>query len=73
MGESAYKVVGVFQDKKVEIERNDKYIYPIQLQLMEKNNDKIDQIIVRFKQELGYIGALAFEKELTDFLKVKKL
>ena len=29
---------------------------------MEKNNDKIDQIIVSFKQELGYIGALAFEK-----------
>ena len=40
---------------------------------MEKNNDKIDQIIVSFKQELGYVGALAFEKQLGDFFKSKKV
>jgi putative ABC transport system permease protein len=40
---------------------------------MEKNNDKIDQIIVSFNPDLGYIGALAFEKQLGDFFKSKKV
>ena len=72
MGESAYKVVGVFQDKSGDREERLVYLPYTTRQLMEKNNDKIDQIIVSFKQELGYIGALAFEKELTDFFKSKK-
>ena len=72
MGESAYKVVGVFQDKSGDREERLVYLPYTTRQLMEKNTDKIDQIIVSFKQELGYIGALAFEKELTDFFKSKK-
>ena len=58
MGESAYKVVGVFQDKSGDREERLVYLPYTTRQLMEKNNDKIDQIIVSFKQELGYIGAL---------------
>ena len=73
MGESAFKVVGVFQDKSGDREERQVYLSYTTLQLMEKNNDKIDQIIVSFKQELGYVGALAFEKQLGEFFKSKKV
>jgi len=39
---------------------------------LEKGNDKVDQIIVAFKPELGHAGALAFERDLRKFLKDKK-
>jgi len=73
IGESAFKVVGVFQDKSGDREEQLVYLPYTTRQLMEKNNDKIDQIIVSFKQELGYVGALAFEKQLGDFFKSKKV
>ena len=73
IGESAFKVVGVFQDKSGDREERQVYLSYTTLQLMEKNNDKIDQIIVSFKQELGYVGALAFEKQLGEFFKSKKV
>ena len=41
-------------------------------QLIEKNNDKINSIIVSFRSELGYKSALAFERQLRLFLKKKK-
>ena len=73
MGESAFKVVGVFQDKSGDREERLVYLPYTTRQLMEKNNDKIDQIIVSFNPDLGYIGALAFEKQLGDFFKIKKV
>tara|TARA_Y100000992_G_C21252673_1_gene486732 strand:- start:284 stop:1513 length:1230 start_codon:yes stop_codon:yes gene_type:complete len=73
IGESVFKVVGVFQDKSGDREERLVYLPYTTRQLMEKNNDKIDQIIVSFKQELGYVGALAFEKQLGDFFKSKKV
>lgn len=73
MGESAFKVVGVFQDKSGDREERLVYLPYTTRQLMEKNNDKIDQIIVSFNPDLGYIGALAFEKQLGDFFKSKKV
>lgn len=36
------------------------------------NNDKIDQFIVGFKPEIGYAGAMAFERSLERFIKEKK-
>ena len=73
MGESAFKVVGVFQDKSGDREERLVYLPYTTRQLMKKNNDKIDQIIVSFNPDLGYIGALAFEKQLGDFFKSKKV
>ena len=73
MGESAFKVVGVFQDKSGDREERLVYLPYTTRQLMEKNNDKIDQIIVSFNPDLGYISALAFEKQLGDFFKSKKV
>ena len=41
-------------------------------QLLEKSNDKIDQILVSFKPKLGAKIAMVFEKKLRLFLKNKK-
>ncbi|MDH3796218.1 MAG: FtsX-like permease family protein, partial [Flavobacteriaceae bacterium] len=41
-------------------------------QLIEKNNDEIDLIVLAFKPEIGYAGAMAFEVSLQKFIKEKK-
>ncbi|MBD0852433.1 ABC transporter permease [Maribacter arenosus] len=69
---SAFKVIGVFQDDGGDNEERNIYIPYTTRQLIEKNTDKLDQIIVAFKPELGYAGAMAFEKSLNDFLREKK-
>lgn len=68
---SAYKVTGVFQDEGGDNEERNIFIPYTTLQLSEKNTDKIDQIVLAFKPELGYSGAMIFEEKLTSFLKEK--
>jgi putative ABC transport system permease protein len=72
IGSSAFKVVGVFQDQSGDREERLIYIPYTTQQLIEKNNDKINTIIVSFRPELGYTSALAFERQLRLFLKKKK-
>ena len=72
IGGSVFKVVGVFQDDGGDNEERQIYIPYTTRQLIEKNTDKIGQIVVQFKPELGYTGAMAFERNLTRFLKDKK-
>lgn len=72
VGNSVFKVVGVFQDDGGDNEERFIYIPYTTRQSLEKGNDKIDQIIVAFRPELGHAGALGFEKELRKFLKDKK-
>lgn len=72
IGGSAFKVVGVFQDDGGDNEERLIYIPYTTRQLIEKNTDKIDQIILAFKPEIGYTGAMAFEKQLMKYLKEKK-
>ncbi|NNE01869.1 MAG: FtsX-like permease family protein [Eudoraea sp.] len=72
VGGSVYKVVGVFQDDGGDNEERQLYIPYTTRQLVEKNTDKIDQIVIGFKEELGYTGAMAFERNLTKYLKDKK-
>jgi len=66
---SVFKVIGVYQDDGGDDEERIMYIPYTTKQLIEKNTDKIDQIMVAFKPELGYSGAIAFEKTLRDFFK----
>src|SRR5690606_38572015 len=40
-------------------------------QLMDKNNDKIHQILVAFKPRIGFAGAIIFQDKLERFLKDK--
>jgi putative ABC transport system permease protein len=72
IGGSVFKVVGVFQDDGGDNEERQIYIPYTTRQLIEKNTDKIGQIVVQFKPELGYTGAMALEKNLDRYLKDKK-
>jgi putative ABC transport system permease protein len=69
---SAFMVIGVFQDDGGDNEERLIYMPYTTRQLIEKNNDKIDQLIVAFKPEIGYAGAMALDKSLTRFFKEKK-
>ena len=65
-------MVGVFQDDGGDNDERQLYSPYTTRQLIEKNTDEIGQIVVQFKPELGYTGAMAFEKNLKLFLKDKK-
>jgi len=69
---SMFKVIGVFQDDAGDEEERRIYIPYSTRQLIEKNTDKVDQLVIGFKPEIGYAGAMAFEKSLDKFLRNKK-
>lgn len=72
IGTIAFKVIGIFQDDGGDNEERNIYIPYTTRQLIEKSNDKVDQIIVTFRKELGHAGALALEKSLKNYFKEKK-
>ena len=69
----SFKVVGVFEDEGGDNEERLIYISYTTRQQLEKSNDRIDQIIVAFRPELGHAGALAFEKKLNAFMRKKHI
>ncbi|WP_165747710.1 ABC transporter permease [Cellulophaga sp. Z1A5H] len=69
---SSFKVVGVFQDDGGDNEERKIYIPYTTRQLIEKNTDKIDQIVIGFKPQIGYAGAMAFQVSLEKYLRSKK-
>ena len=69
---SAFKVIGVFQDEGGDDVERLIYIPYTTRQLIEKNTDKIDLMILAFKPEIGYVGAMAFDRSLMKFMKAKK-
>lgn len=72
LGGSVFKVIGVYQDEGGDNEERRIYIPYTTRQRIEKNNDEIDQIILAFKPDIGYAGAMAFETALRKFIKEKK-
>ncbi len=72
VGGSAFKVIGVFQDDGGDNEERRIYIPYTTRQLIEKDTDKVDQIILGFKPEIGYAGAMAFEKSIDKYIRDKK-
>jgi len=72
VGGSAFKVIGVFQDDGGDDEERILYIPYTTRQLIEMNNDKVDQLVVGFRPEIGYEGAMAFDASLDKFLREKK-
>ena len=72
LGETAFKVIGVFQDDGGDNEERIIFIPYTTRQLIEKNNDKIGQIIITFPKKIGHVGAIAFEKSLKKYFKNKK-
>src|SRR5690606_20150873 len=65
-------VIGVFQDEGGDNEERLIFMPYTKRQLIEKNTDKIDQLIVAFKPEIGYEGAMALDRSLDKFIKEKK-
>jgi putative ABC transport system permease protein len=72
VGGSVFKVVGVFQDDGGDNEERQIFISYTTRQLIEKNTDRIDQIVIGFKPELGYTGSVALQRNVLKFLKDKK-
>lgn len=68
---SMFMVVGVFQDSGGDDEERNIYLPYTTKQLMDKNNDKIHQILVAFKPRIGFAGAIIFQDKLEKFLKDK--
>ena len=71
-GGHTWKVIGVFQDDGGDREERTVYIPYTSLQKIKKNTDKIDEIILSYKPEIGYAGAVEFEQKLKRFLKARK-
>lgn len=72
VGGSAFKVIGVFQDDGGDDEERIIFIPYTTRQLIEMNNDKVDQLVIGFRPEIGYEGAMAFDASLDKFLREKK-
>ncbi len=66
-----YRIVGVFSDTGGD--REERYIYtPISThQLIYKNTDKVDQINLSYRMELGANGARALSKDIEKVLREK--
>ena len=69
IGKRSFKVVGVFQDDGGDNEERYVYTPYTTNQLIEKNTDKVGQIIIAFKPFIGYEGAMQFEEDLMAFMK----
>lgn len=68
---TAFRVIGVFQDEGGDNQERSIFIPYSTIQLQEKNTDKVNHIVLAFKPEIGYEGAMIFEEKLTTFLKEK--
>ena len=68
----SWKVIGVYQDDGGDNEERIVYVPYTTLHLIKKNNDDIGQIIITYKPEIGYGGAVAFEDQIKKYLKQKK-
>ncbi len=72
VGGSAFKVIGVFQDDSGDDEERRIYLPYTTRQLIEKNTDKINFMIVAFNPEIGYTGAMSLQNSMLKLLQEKK-
>ena len=68
----SWKVIGVYQDDGGDNEERIVYVPYTTLQLIKKNTDDVGRIIITYKPEIGYAGAIAFENQIKKYLKQKK-
>jgi len=67
----AYRVVGIFRDEGGDSEERNIYMPISTVQLIYKNTDHIDQIVVSYKKEIGVAGARKLAADLGKFMKEK--
>ena len=68
----SWRVVGVFQDEGGDREERTLYVPYTAMQEIQKNNDKIEQMIVVYNPEMDYAASMELERKLEDFIKKKK-
>lgn len=73
LGESVFRVVGVYQDEGGDNEERYIYIPFTTRQLIEGNNDKVNQIVIGFNESIGYTGAMNFQRKLDAFMRQRKV
>jgi putative ABC transport system permease protein len=71
-GGRTWKVIGVFQDDGGDNE--ERYIYApyTTIQSIQRGSDNVGQIIITYKPEIGFDGALELEKKIKSFVKNRK-
>ena len=67
----AFKVVGLFYDEGGDNEERMVYIPYTTQQRLSGGTDRVDQIVLTFRPEIGYQGALQLESNIKKFLKRK--
>ena len=68
----SWRVVGVFQDEGGDREERTLYVPYTAMQEIQKNNDKIEQMIVVYNPEMDFAASMELERKLEDFIKKKK-
>ena len=68
----SWRVIGVFQDEGGDREERTLYVPYTAMQEIQKNNDKIEQMIVIYNPEMDYAESIILEKKLENFIKKKK-
>lgn len=72
VGGIMFRVIGVFQDDGGDNEERYLYLPYTTRQLLEKNNDKVDDIVIGFKPEIGYDEVMKFDGALDRFIRELK-
>ena len=68
----SWRVIGVFQDEGGDREERTLYVPYTAMQEIQKNNEKIEQMIVIYNPEMDYAESIILEKKLENFIKKKK-
>ena len=68
----SWRVIGVFQDEGGDREERTLYVPYTAMQEIQKNNDKIEQMIVIYNPEMDYAESIILEKKIEKFIKKKK-
>ena len=69
----SWRVIGVFQDEGGDREERMLYVPYTAMQEIQKNSDKINQMIVIYNAEMTYDESLLLEKKLEMYIKNKKV
>jgi len=71
-GGRTWKVIGVFQDDGGDNEERIIYAPYTTIQSIQRGSDKVGQIIISYRPEIGFDGAVELEKQIKSYVKNRK-